>query len=129
MKPFRREEHTPRLLDVALRTMNVRARRAVPRFAVSAALNAELRLPVSDGEDVFPVKNIAEGGATIDTETGGGKASLAPGGLVPLATLSWGQVQLEAELRVVHREENAGGVRFSRIYHDAPKLLRALEER
>ena len=129
MKPFRREEHTPRLLDLALRKMNVRARRESPRFAVPAALSAVLRLPVSDGEDVFPLKNIAEGGATIDTEAGTAGSSLAPGSFVPLATLSWGEVKLEAELSVVHREANAGGVRFSRFFDGAPKLLRALEER
>jgi CheY-like chemotaxis protein len=129
VKPFRREDHTPRLLDLALRTMNVRARRSVPRFAVPAAMNATLRFTVSDVEEVFPVKNIAEGGATIETETGGDKDSLAPGGLVPIAALSWGEVQIEAELRIVHREGNGGGVRFSRIFDATPKLFRALKER
>jgi hypothetical protein len=129
VKPFRREEHTPRLLDLALRKMNVRARRESPRFAVPATINVVLRLPMSDGEDVFPLKNIAEGGATIDMEAGAAGSSLAHGSSVPLATLSWGEVQLEAELSVVHREANAGGVRFSRFFDGAPKLFRALKER
>ncbi len=129
VKPFRREEHTPRLLDLALRKMNTRARRAAPRFAIPLATNAVLRLPASNGEDVFPVKNIAEGGATIDMETGTAGSSLAPGSFVPLATLSWGDVQLEAELSVVHRKDNGSGVRFSRFFDGAPKLLRALKER
>jgi CheY-like chemotaxis protein len=129
VKPFRGEEHTPRLLDLALRKMNVRARRTTPRFAVPAAMNAVLRVPVSDGEEVFPVKNIAEGGAAIDTGIGGSGSSLAPGSFVPLATLSWGEAQFEAALDVVHRDRNAGGVRFSRVFDGAPKLFRALKER
>ena len=129
VKPFRREEHTPRLLDLALRKMNLRARRASPRFAVPATTNSVLRLPTSDGEDVFPLKNIAEGGATIDMEAGAAGSSLAHGSLVPLATLSWGEVQLEAELSVVHRQVGAGGVRFSRFFDGAPKLFHALKER
>jgi len=129
VKPFRREEHTPRLLDLALRKKNVQARRASPRFAIPMAMNAVLRLPPSYGNDVFPLKNIAEGGATIDMETGTAGSLLAPGTFVPMATLSWGEVQIEAELSVVHREENAGGVRFSRFFEGAPRLLRALKER
>ena len=75
------------------------------------------------------MKNIAEGGATIDMETGTAGSLLASGTFVPIATLSWGEVQIEAELSVVHREDNAGGVRFSRFFEGAPKLLRALKER
>lgn len=129
VKPFRKDEHTPRLLDLALRTMNVRARRAAPRFAVPPAANAVLRLPASRGDDVLPLRNIAEGGAAVAAESVSAGSSLAPGSYFPLATLSWGNVRLEAELSVVHRGAKAGGVRFTRFYEGGPKLLRALKER
>jgi CheY-like chemotaxis protein len=129
VKPFRKEEHAPRLLDLALRKMNVRARRAAPRFAVPASMNAVLRVPRSDGEDVLPVRNIAEGGAMIDTEAVASAPPFAAGGFVPLATLAWGDVQVEAQLDVVHWQENSAGVRFARIFEGGPKLLRALKDR
>ncbi len=129
VKPFRTEEHTPRLLDLALRKMNLQARRASPRFAISAGVNAALRLSSPDGEDVFPLKNIAEGGAMIDMEAGTPGSPLLPGGVVPLAALSWGEVQFEAALVVVYRGGKAGGIRFSRFFDGGPRLLRALKER
>lgn len=129
VKPFRSDQHTARLLDLALRQMNVRARRSSPRFATPAATNAVLRLSESGGENIFPLKNIAEGGATINTEAGSVGSSLDPGSFVPLATLSWGEVQLEAAVDVMYRERNSAGIRFSRIFEGAPKLLRVLKER
>lgn len=129
VKPFRREEHSARLLDLALRKMNVRPRRASPRFAVPAAMNAVLRLPESEGGAVFPLKNIGEGGAAIDVETARAGPALDPGGFVPSADLSWGEVQLETAVDVVYREKNVAGIRFSRIFDGAPRLFRALKER
>jgi CheY-like chemotaxis protein len=129
VKPFRREEHAARLLDLALRKMNVRARRASPRFAIPANMNAVLRLPDSEGGDVFPLKNIGEGGVAIDLEAARLSSSLGPGRFVPSADLSWGEVQLEAAVDIVYRGKNAAGIRFSRIFDGAPRLLRALKER
>ena len=129
VKPFRREEHTARLLDLALRKMKVRARRASPRFAVPATMNAVLSLSHSDGGEVFPVKNVAEGGAAIATETPGARSLLDPGRFVPMATLSWGEVQLEAACDIVYLGSNTAGIRFSRIFDGAARLLRALKER
>jgi DNA-binding NarL/FixJ family response regulator len=127
MKPFRIGQHAARLLDLALRQMNVRARRSSPRFAIPESMNAVLRLPGSEGEDAFPLKNIAERGATIDVESVG--SLIDPGSFFPLATLSWGDVQLEAAIDVVHRNAHSAGVRFSRIFEGAPRFLRALQER
>ena len=129
VKPFRTEEHTPRLLDIALRKINMRARRASPRFAIPASVNAALRLSSPDGEDVFPLRNIAEGGAMIDTEAGTPGTPIVPGSVVPLAALSWGEMQFEASLVVVHRNGKTGGIRFSRFFDGGPRLLRALKER
>ena len=129
VKPFRSDQHTARLLDLALRQMNIRARRSSPRFVVPATMNAELRLSESGGKDVFPLKNISEGGARIDTGAVSVSSLIDPGTFVPLATLSWGEVQLEAAIDVVHKDEHTAGIRFSRIFDGGPKLLRALKER
>lgn len=128
VKPFRREEHTPRLLDLALGHVNVRARRSTPRFAISAAVSAVLRLPGPESEDAYTLKNIGEGGAAIDVEGAGPDASLDPGRFVPLATMTWGEVQVEASVDIVYRERNTVGIRFNRVFDGAPRLLRALKE-
>ena len=129
VKPFRREEHTERLLDLALRKMKVGARRASPRFAIPASMNAVLRFPESECGDAFPVKNIGKGGAAVDVGTARLGTSLDPGRFVPSADLLWGEVELEAAVDIVYREKNAAGIRFSRIFDGAPRLLRALKER
>lgn len=129
VKPFRSEQHTARLMDLALRQMNIRARRSSPRFAIPATMDAEIRLSEPGGKDVFHLKNIAEGGATIDTGAGSVGSLIDPGTFIPLATLSWGEVQLEAAIDVIHKGKHTAGIRFSRIFDGAPKLLRALKER
>jgi DNA-binding response OmpR family regulator len=129
VKPFRSGQHAARLLDLALRQMNVRARRSSPRFAIPGTMNAVLRLPGSDGEDAFPLKNIAEKGATIDMDARSVGSMLDPGRFFPLAVLSWAELQLEAAIDVVHSDSHTAGIRFSRIFEGGPRFLRALRER
>ena len=129
VKPFRKEEHTGRLLDLALKKLKVRARRASLRFAVPATMDAVLSISRPDGEDVFPVRNVAEGGVMISAEASGAHFLPDPGRFVPMSTLSWGEVRLDAALTIVHQESKTAGIRFSRIFDGAPKLLRALKER
>src|SRR5271169_673151 len=57
VKPFRGDQHAPRLLDLALRQVKIRARRGSPRFAVPAGMNAVLRLPGPGAGTLFPLKN------------------------------------------------------------------------
>ena len=114
VKPFRREEHTPRLLDIALRQANLKARRESPRFSLTPADAVTV--------ESHPARNIAEGGALVQT-------SLEPGGFVPLATVAWGEARMETSLDVVHAGGGASGVRFSRVLSGAPKVMRMLEER
>jgi hypothetical protein len=129
MKPFRNSQHTGRLLDLALRHMHVKARRSTARFTVPEGVRPALRLAGSKGEFVLPLKNISERGAAIDMNENGGGSILHPGGFFPLATLSWGEVQLETAIEVVHCDTQLAGIRFSRIFDGAPRFLRALEER
>jgi len=129
VKPFRSGQHAARLLDLALRQMNVRARRSSPRFAIPEMMNAMLRLSGPDGEDSFPLKNISESGAMIDLDSRSVESLIEPGRFFPLAALSWGDVQLEAAVDVVHSDTLTAGIHFSRIFEGAPKFLRALQER
>ena len=129
VKPFRREEHTARLLDLALRKMKVRARRAAPRFAIPDATRAVLTSSRSEGEEAVEIRNIAEGGAKLNVESAGRGGVFEPGGFVPLATLTWGEFQVEVSLEVVYRKEESAGIRFSRIFDGHYRLVRALEER
>ena len=129
MKPFRSDPHTPRLLDLALRQMNIRARRSSPRFAVPANMDAVLRLSEPGGKDAFPLKNISEGGAAIDAGSGSASSPIETGTFIPSVDISWGEVRLEAAIDVVYKDEHTAGVRFSRLFDGAPKFLRALKER
>src|SRR5208283_158656 len=116
VKTFRGDQHAPRLLDLALRRMNIRAKRAFPRFAVPASMNAVLRLTEPGSNNSFLLKNISEGGAAVDTESGSAGSLLDVGTFIPSADISWGDVQLETAIDVVYRDEHTAGVRFSRIF-------------
>ncbi len=122
MKPFRREEHAPKLLDIALRMMNLKARRSSPRFTLPPSEGAAVSLSRPEGDEAVPLKNIAEGGALIEK-------ALAPGDFVPLATVSWGDARMETSLDVIHAAGGAAGVHFSRVFAGAPKFMKAIEER
>jgi len=124
VKPFRREEHTERLIDLALRQRQLKPKRSAPRFAVPKDTKAELRIGQAGRVELFPVTNIGEGGAKIMGESGWEPEQ---GG--PPVTLSWGSVQLEASIELVHRQRDGAGIRFARIFDGAPKLGRALDER
>ena len=124
VKPFRREEHTERLIDLALRQRRLKPKRFAPRFAVPKDTKAELRVGQAGGVELFPVMNIGEGGAKIMGESG-----WAPEQDAPPVTLSWGSVQLEASIEMVHRQNDGAGIRFVRIFDGATRMTRALEER
>jgi|GEM_PF-5434218 len=125
VKPYRSSQHAARLLDLALRRMNVKARRSSPRFAIPETMSAVLGLSGSDGEVAFPLKNISESGATIDLDSRSVGSLIEPGRFFPLAALSWGDVQLEAAVDVVHSDTRTAGIRFSRIFEGAPRFHRA----
>ncbi len=77
----------------------------------------------------IPLKNIFEEGATIDLSLAHVGSLFDAGSFFPLATLSWGDVQLEAAIDVIHSDSHSAGIRFSRIFEGAPRFLRALKER
>jgi len=129
MKPFRREDHAARLLDIALRQARLRPRRSSARVAVTADAPAALRLSLTAGEEELSVKNIAEGGALVALDSGAAEGTLVPGEFIPLATLSWGDARLETSVDVVHRGERAVGVRFSRAVAGEARFLREVAER
>ncbi len=129
VKPFRKEEHVARILDLALRTLKIKARRSAPRYAIPETTKAVLTWSAGENSARAEVGNIAEGGARLVMDTAEAGTAFTPGGFVPLAGLSWGDVQLEVNLDVIHREDDSAGVRFSRIYDGEHKLFRALEER
>ncbi len=129
VKPFRREEHTARLLDLALKKMRIKARRSAPRFAIPDATRAVLMSLRSDNEEAFEIRNIAEGGAKLIVESTERGGAFEAGGFVPLATLTWGEMKVEVSVDVVYRKEESAGVRFSRFFDGQHKLARALEER
>ena len=124
VKPFRREEHTERLLDLALRQRGIKARRSAPRFAVPKDTKAELRCGLAGSVDIFPVLNLSEGGAKVIAE-----ATWEPYDDSPPSTLTWGSVQLTVSIEVVHRQEFGAGIRFTKIWEGASRMLRALDER
>ena len=129
LKPYRREEHTARLLDLALRSLSLKARRSAPRFTIPVATKAVLMLAREGREETLAVKNVAMGGARLDAETATHGASVTPGGFFPLSMMSWGDVQLEVDVDVIYRDDDSAGIRFFRIYEGQHKLVRALEER
>jgi len=124
VKPFKREEHTERLLDIALRRQNIRARRSAPRFAIPKDARAEMRLGRAGKTELFPLLNISEGGAKVVAE-----AAWQPDPNASPSSLSWGNVNLEVSIELVHRQKDGVGVRFTKIWEGGPKVLHALEER
>ncbi len=129
VKPFRREEHTARILDLTLRKMGIRAKRAAPRFLIPEEMRPRLQYALSGSEEILPVKNVSEGGAAVRREAAGSEAGFSPGAFIPSATLSWGEVTVDLAVEVAHRGQDVVGLRFSRIFEGKSKFLRALEER
>jgi hypothetical protein len=85
---------------------------------------AELRLGHSGKTELFPLLNIAEGGAKMIAE-----AAWQPDRDAAPSSLSWGTVQLEVSIELIHRQKDGAGIRFTKIWDGAPRLLHALEER
>jgi DNA-binding NarL/FixJ family response regulator len=129
VKPFRREEHTPRLLDLALRHKNLKARRSFPRFSVPEGTAAVLKAGDPGREESLAVQNFAEGGMKVSVETNDSVSAFAPGAFVPMALFSIGPVQVEIALDVVHRHDGTVGVKIARFFDNPHKFLRVLEER
>jgi len=128
LKPFRKEEHTPRLLDLALRRMNLRARRSCPRFRLPETMAATLR-DDRDARQWFPIRNIAESGAGVTTGSDVPGPPLVPGASFPLALLSLGDATIETFVSVIYCSDGIAGVSFSRFFDGPQKLFRILEER
>ena len=128
LKPFRKEEHTPLLLDMALRRMNLWARRSSPRLRLSETMAATLK-DDEHGNLQFQIRNIAEGGAGVTTESDPQWSGLAPGASFPVAVLSLGDSTIELSVTCIYSTDGTAGVRFSRFYDSPRKLLALLEER
>jgi CheY-like chemotaxis protein len=129
MKPFRREEHAVRLLDIALARRGLRPRRAAPRTALPDGEDARLELSLPTGDQRLRVKNIGEGGVAVEVATAAANAALVETERFPAATLVWGPLSLELSFDVAHAAEGTAGLRFIRVVEGWPRLARALAER
>jgi len=129
VKPFRKEEHAPRLLDLALRKKSLKARRVFPRFTVPENVDAVLKAGQPGSEESFPVQNFAEGGVKVAAESDDRSSAFSPGAFVPMATFSIGTVEIEISVDVIHRQNGMAGMKFSRFFDSPQKLLRILDER
>jgi CheY-like chemotaxis protein len=129
VKPFRKDEHTMRLLDVALKRKGGRARRSAPRFTALGESQAGTRFFSSEHSDPLAVTSLAEGGLRVSSRVRGAMDAMRVGAFLPSAvlTLGGGQVGLAAE--VVRRVDDSAGLRIYRILEGGPKLTHELEER
>jgi hypothetical protein len=124
MKPYRREEHAARLLEIALARKGLRPRRSTPRMTLPDGEGATLELALPTGEERLPVRNIA---VSVSSLAAG--AALAAGERFPAATLAWGTLRLELSFEVAHTTAGAAGVRFIQVLEGWPQLTRLLGAR
>ena len=129
MKPYRREEHTARLLEVALARKGLRPRRSTPRMTLPGEGGAFLELALPTGEERLSVRNIAEGGIAVSVASLAAGAALGAGERFPAATLAWETLRLELSFEVAHTTAGTAGVRFIRVLEGWPQLARVLGER
>jgi DNA-binding NarL/FixJ family response regulator len=129
MKPYRREEHAVRLLDIALARKGLRPRRAAPRTSLPEGEEAWFELSLPTGDERLPVNNIAEGGVAVGVVTTAANAALVEGENFPAATLVWGSLRLELSFVVAHTTAGTAGLRFIQVVEGWPRRARALEER
>jgi DNA-binding NarL/FixJ family response regulator len=129
LKPFRKEEHVPRLLDLALRQRNLKARRSYARFRAPETTEVVLKSSQEGIEESFPVRNIAQEGVKVNVQVGDPVTAFKAGAFIPMATLLLGDAQLEVAVDVIHRQDDIAGIRFSRFFDSSQKLIRLLEER
>lgn len=127
VKPFRKEEHTARILDLALLKKGIRARRLSPRFSLAETSQARLPDTLSVDQHMLSVKNISEGGIAVSLETPDVVDAFCPGAFIPMATLARGESQATLSLEVVHGGEATAGMRFDRFF-EGKQIFRALEE-
>jgi DNA-binding NarL/FixJ family response regulator len=130
MKPYRRAEHAVRLLDAALARRGLRARRTTPRLLLGLELDSEASLQVSlpAGEKTLAIRDIGEGGAAVNQEPYS-VGAFADGEFIPAATLTWGDVRVEAVCDVAYLGTDRAGLSFSRLYEGKARLSRAIDER
>lgn len=129
MKPYRRDEHAARMLDLLLARRGLRPRRLAPRVLLTGAEDARLELALPNGEERLPVRDIAEGGVAVAAASPAAAAALTEGERYPAATLAWDAMRLELSFEVIHAAGGIAGLRFVQVLEGWPKLARALAER
>ncbi len=126
LKPFRKEDHTARLSDLFLRSLELHPRRAAPRFVPPQGGPAYLRYRGPRGNQRAELSGLSLGGLSI-------RAPKAAAETVFRRGLDLGQMALELEgaeavlsVQVIHGDAETIGLRILRLYGGRAAFLRVV---
>jgi DNA-binding NarL/FixJ family response regulator len=125
LKPFQKEEHTGRLVELVLKSRGLRPRRASPRFLPPEEASVSLRYLTPDGGQQAQVADLSLGGLGVRSADAG--TGLPPGARLDQAVLllETGEVPLSA--RVVHHSAGRMGLQVLRLSEGRAAFLRVVE--
>ncbi len=124
LKPFRKEDHTARLSDLFLKSLDLRPRRAAPRFVPPRDGPAYLRYFGSRGEERAELTGLSLGGLSVRAPKKAVEAGFGRGVNLSRATLLLEEAEVPLSVQVMHCDEEQMGLRVLRLYQGRPVFLR-----
>ncbi len=126
LKPFRKEDHTARLSDLFLKSLDLHPRRAAPRFVPPRDGPAYLRYQGPRGEQKAELAGLSLGGLSIRAPMAAAEKvfqrGLAPGRM----TLLLERAEVPLSVQVIHGDAETIGLRILRLYGGRAAFLRVV---
>lgn len=126
LKPFRKEDHTARLSDLFLKSLDLRPRRAAPRFIPPRDGLAYLRYVGSRGEERAELTGLSLGGLSVRAPKTAAEEGLGRGVNLSQATLLLEEGQVPLSVQVMHCDAERIGLRVLRLYDGRRAFLRVV---
>jgi DNA-binding response OmpR family regulator len=127
LKPFQKEEHTGRLVELVLKSRGLRPRRASPRFLPPEEAPVGLRYLTPDGGQRAQVADLSLGGLGVSSADAGRAAGLPPGARLDQAVLQLETGEVPLSARVVHHSAGRMGLQVLRLFEGRAAFLRVVE--
>jgi CheY-like chemotaxis protein len=125
LKPFRKEEHTARLVELWLKTGGLRPRRGSPRFIPPEQTAAYFRYPASSGEQRAAVIDLSLQGLGVRPPAAGER--FAPGTRLGRTMLELAAGNVPLSTRVIHRSAERMGLQVQHLVEGRAALARVVE--
>lgn len=126
LKPFRREDHTARLSDLILQSLDLHPRRAAPRFVPPRDGPLYLRYQGLRGEQRAELTGLSLGGLSIRAPRTAAETVFRRGLDLGRMSLLLEGAEVPLSVQVIHREAETIGLRILRLYGGRAVYLRVV---